>query len=147
MANFNKVMQARVEDLVKNAEVHKETHLINFQMPTLPEGITKESLAKHSDFINETSVAVEVATAELAAKHYPEAPHLSWDGNLSLGDRILLSAGVQLKEAVGENVAFGVTQAFVDHIYSDPLQAYYGEFTELNASRAEALFASDEAAA
>ena len=145
MANFTDTMNVRVANLVKNAEIHKETHLINFTEKGLPDGITNESLKTHVDFINETSVAVGQAVAEIAQTQYPDSKHLAWDGHLQLGEGLSFSAGHQLKEEVGDEVSFGVSEVLVDYTYNEDLAKYWGEMQDLNAKRGADLFKSNEA--
>lgn len=144
---FGKVMNAQVDDLVKNASIHKDTHHIGF---AIPESFTEKKDYKFKndvevidyavDRINGLGLAVEVATANIAAEQYPETKEEAWDSRLELFPGLTFNSDARLREVVGEDTVFGTTQTFIDHPHSEELVGWYSEFREANIARATKLF-------
>lgn len=137
---FGKVMDAQVKELVENAEVHKDTHHISFKQPTLPKGITVDSLETHVNYINQTGLAVEAATTQISHDLFAETKHEHWDGRLELFSGLTFNADSHLREVVGEETLFGGSQLFVDHPHSQEMVDWYSNFSTVNAERAKKLF-------
>lgn len=137
---FGKVMDAQVAELVKGAEVHKETHHIAYKVPTMPETLSMESLMTAVNFINQTGLAVEAATTQIAAEQYPETKQESWDGRLSMFDGLTFNSDARLREIVGEETLYGTTQTFIDHPHSQDMVNWYSNFRDVNIARATKLF-------
>jgi hypothetical protein len=144
---FGKTMDARIEDLVKNAEVHKDTHHISFKVPEsmtekkeLCFGSEVEVLAHAVDTINGYGLAVEAATTKIAHEQFPETKQEIWDGRLAMFDGLTMNSDVRLREVVGEDTLFGTTQTFIDHPHSQDMVNWYAQFQEVNADRAKKLF-------
>ncbi|AEV89732.1 hypothetical protein OBP_295 [Pseudomonas phage OBP] len=144
---FGKIMDARVEDLVKNAEVHKDTHHISFKVPTalsekkdISFGSEVEVLTHAVDLINGYGLAVEAATTQIAHEQFPETKQETWDGRLGLFDGLTMNSDIRLREVVGEDTLFGTTQTFIDHPHSQDMVNWYSNFQEVNADRAKKLF-------
>lgn len=144
---FGKVMDGRVEDLIKNAEIHKETHHIAFKVPealTEKKEITFASeveVVTHAvDLINGYGLAVEAATTQIAQQQFPETKHETWDGRLALFDGLTMNSDVRLREVVGEDTLYGTTQTFIDHPHSQEMVDWYANFQEVNVDRAKKLF-------
>ena len=137
---FAKTMDSSKAELVKNATIHKDTHHVAFTVPTLPKGITAESLTLHNDFINQVSVATEAALSEIAITQYPDTKVTDWDGELNLIPGIDITATVMLKTTVGEESMYGITDLCVDHTFNEELSIWYDEFQDVNQERAKKLF-------
>lgn len=144
---FGKVMEARVADLVKNAEVHTETHHIGFKLPE--ELSAKKELrfdnevqvVEHAvDLINGYGLAVEAATFQLGHDQFPETKHETWDGRLEMFQGLTINSDVHLREVVGEDTLFGNTQTFIDHPHSQDMVDWYSSFRDSNMERAKKLF-------
>lgn len=144
---FAKVQEARIQGLVKNAEIHKDTHHITF---AVPEELTEKKEIKFNselevvehavDLINGFGLAVEGAVNEIAHDHFADTKHETWDGRLSLFDGLTMNADVRLKEVVGEDTIYGGSQLFVDHPHSQDMVNWYSEFAASNVERAKKLF-------
>lgn len=137
---FGKIVTAQKDALIKNAEVHKETHHIGFKLEEYPEGITPESLASHTNFINQSSLAVEAATFELGTTHFADTKHEAWDGRLELAPGVIINSSAHLREVVGEDTLYGTTQSYVDHPHSQDMVDWYASFRDTNMERAKKLF-------
>lgn len=137
---FAKTMESSIAELVKNATIHKDTHHVAFATPTLPKGITAESLTLHNDFVNQVSVAAEAALSEIAIAQYPDTKVTDWDGELSLVPGIDITATAMLKTTVGEETMYGITDLCVDHVFNEELSSWYGEFQGVNQDRVKKLF-------
>ena len=137
---FGKVIEAQVADLVKGAEIHKETHHIKFSETALPEGVTTESLQTHVDFINRTGLAVEAATFQIAQEQFPETKQEAWDGRLEMFPGLTFNSDVRLREVVGEETLYGTTQTFIDHPHSQEMVDWYSSFRDRNVELATNLF-------
>lgn len=137
---FAKSMDSLKAELVKNATIHKDTHHVSFAVPTLPKGITPESLTLHNDFTNQVSVAAEAALMDIAVEQYPESKVLDWDGELKLIPGIDITATAMLKQTVGEEDIYGMTDVCVDHLFNEELSIWYDGFTDVNVDRAKKLF-------
>lgn len=144
---FGKVTTARIEDLVKNAEVHKDTHHIGFK---IPESMTEKKdltfatevdVVTHAvDLINGYGLAVEAATTQIAHDQFGETKHETWDGRLAMFDGLTINSDVHLREVIGDETIFGGTQTFVDHPHSQEMIDWYASFRDTNAERAKKLF-------
>lgn len=137
---FGKVQDARVKELIDNAEIHKDTHHISFKIPA---SLTEEKLdqVKESvELINGLGLAVEAAATEIAHTHFPETKHETWDARLSLFDGLTMNADIRLKETVGEDTVFGGSSLFIDHPHTQEMVDWYSTFTEKNVERAKKLF-------
>lgn len=144
---FGKVMDSRVEDLVKNAEVHKDTHHISFKVPeALTEkkeikfGSEVEVLEHAVDLVNGYGLAVEAAVSNIAHDQFADTKQEIWDGRLALFDGLTMNSDTRLREVVGEETLFGTTQTFVDHPHSQDMVNWYSSFQEVNVERAKKLF-------
>lgn len=137
---FGKIMDAQVAELVKGAEVHKETHHISYQAPTLPEDLSIDTLKKAVNFINQTGLAVDAATVQIGIEQYPETKQESWDGRLALFEGLTFNSDVRLREVVGEETIYGATQTFIDHPHSQEMVDWYSSFRDVNIERATKLF-------
>lgn len=137
---FGKVIDAQVAELVKGAEIHKETHHIKFGTPAMPEGVTNESLKTHVDFINQTGLAVEAATFQIAQDQFPETKQEAWDGRLEMFEGLTFNSDVRLREVVGEETLYGTTQTFIDHPHSQEMVDWYSSFRDRNVELATNLF-------
>lgn len=137
---FAKSMDSSIAELVKNATIHKDTHHVAFTVPTLPKGITAESLTLHNDFVNQVSVATEAALSEIAIGQYPDTKVTDWDGELSLVPGIDITATVMLKTTVGEDTMYGTSDLCVDHTFNEELSVWYDEFLDVNQERVKKLF-------
>ncbi|QZA70753.1 hypothetical protein AH04_280 [Erwinia phage AH04] len=137
---FGKIQDARVKELVENAEIHKDTHHITFKTPASlsPEKI--DQMKESVTLINGWGLAVEAATNEIAHTQFPETKQESWDGRLSLFDGLTMNADARLKETIGDDTIFGGTQLFIDHPHSQDMVDWYSTFTETNIERAKKLF-------
>lgn len=142
VSEFASAMNTTVDALVKGADVHSATHTAVFKASdlTMPEGVTEESLAKHVKFINETSAAVPAAVAKIAADQYEETKHEKWDGALTLIPGLTFTGGVQLREEVDGNVAYGVTQSLTDYTYDQELTDWMVDHQADLATKAADLF-------
>jgi hypothetical protein len=137
---FAKTIEAQIKELKENAEIHADTHHIGFKTPTLPKGISTESLQSHVDYINQTSLAVEAATSQIAHEQFPETKHESWDGRLELFPGLTFNSDTHLREVVGDATIFGGTQTFVDHPHSQEMVDWYSAFRDRNNELATKLF-------
>lgn len=137
---FGKVMTGRIKELVDGAEIHKDTHHIVYQMPTLPEGLTPAILEQSIDFINGTGLAVEAATMQIGQEQFPETKIERWDGQLKAFDGLTFNSDVRLREVVGEDTMFGVCETFIDHPHSTAMVEWYSDFSSVNQDRAKKLF-------
>lgn len=137
---FGKVIDAQIAELVKGAEIHKETHHIAFKEFSTDEGITKETLKTHIDFINRTGMAVEAATFQIAKEQFPETKVEAWDGRLELFEGLTVSSDVHLREVVGEDTIYGATQTFIDHPHAQEMVDWYSAFRDRNVELATNLF-------
>lgn len=137
---FGKSIEKVVNQLVANAEIHNETHHIAFKTPDLPKGITEQSLENHVNFLNNTQLAVEVATNQIAAEQYPETKHEAWDSRLDLYGIATVASDVRLREEVEGQASFGISTSSLCHPFSDEATNWYGDWVATNAARAEALF-------
>ena len=140
MSDLNKMLRASVKTAVESAEVHKETGAVVFKAPEFPKGITPASLKDHVDFINQTSVVTGAALSEIALDNYPESKMEKWTGELDLVDGLTISSGYQVREVVGDDTAYGVSEVFVDYDYGQALSDWHTEFAQVNADRAADLF-------
>lgn len=144
---FGKLTEERIKELVGNAEVHKETHHISFQVP---EALTEKKeikfgtqleVVEHAvDLINGYGLAVEGATNELAHTHFPDSKHETWDGRLQLFEGMTINSDVRLREVVGEETLYGTTQTFIDHPHSQEMVDWYSGFRDRNVELAQTLF-------
>lgn len=137
---FGKVQDARVKELVDNAEVHKDTRHITFKTPASLTEKKLDQMKESVELINGWGLAVEAATTEIAHTQFPDTKLESWDGRLSLFDGLTMNADVRLKEVVGEETIFGGSQLFIDHPHSQDMVDWYSNFTEKNVERAKKLF-------
>ncbi|KAB3419083.1 hypothetical protein F9Z84_06135 [Escherichia coli] len=144
---FGKAIEAEIKDLVKNAEVHQDTHHIGFKVPG---SFTEDKnydfkndvdvLGYAVDRINGLGLAVEAATTEIAHDQFPESKQEIWDGRLELFPGLTVNSDARLREVVGEDTIFGSTQTFIDHPHSEEMVAWYSDFRETNIERAKKLF-------
>lgn len=137
---FGKVQDARVKELVENAEIHKDTRHVTFKVPASLSEEKIEQVKESVDLINAWGLAVEAATTEIAHEQFPETKHEAWDGRLNLFEGLTMNADVRLKETIGKDVFFGKNQLFIDHPHSQEMVDWYSTFTETNADRAQKLF-------
>lgn len=140
MSDLNKLMKKSVAGLVKDAEVHKETGVVVFKAPELPKGITSDSLGQHVNFINQMSVASDLALGQISNEQYPDSKQAKWTSELQLVDGLKISSGYQVQEVVGEETLYGISETFVDYNYGEELSAFHSEFAQINADRAAELF-------
>lgn len=140
MSDLNKLMKKRVNGLVESAEVHKETGAVIFKTPEFPKGITNDSLNQHVDFINQMSVASDLALGQISNTQYPDSKQTKWTSELQLVDGLKISSGYQVQEVVGEETLYGIGETFVDYTYSEELSNFHTEFAQINADRAAELF-------
>jgi len=144
---FGKIQDARVKDLVENAEIHKETHHISYKLPA---SLTEKkelkfdsevAVVEHAvDLINGYGLAVEAATTEIAHTQFPETKHESWDGRLEFYQGLTFNSDARLREVVGEDTLYGTTQTFIDHPHNQDMVNWYAEFRDVNVARATKLF-------
>lgn len=137
---FGKVQDARIKELVDNAEIHKDTRHITFKVPASLSEEKIEQVKESVELINGWGLAVEAATTEIAHAQFPETKHEAWDGRLNLFEGLTMNADVRLKETIGEDTLFGKNQLFIDHPHSQEMVDWYSTFTETNADRAKKLF-------
>lgn len=114
---FGKMMDSRVEALVKGAKVHKETHHITY---AIPEEFTAEKeicfknnleVVQHAvDLVNGYGLAVEAATTQIAHDQFADTKQERWDGQLKAFDGLTFNSDVRLREVVGEDTLFGVSE-------------------------------------
>jgi hypothetical protein len=136
---FGKIQDARVKELVENAEIHKDTHHITFKLPT--ELSDKADQIKESiNLINGYGLAVEAATFQIAHDQFGETKQEHWDGRLGLFDGLTFNSDTQLRDVIGEDTIFGGSQTFIDHPHSQEMIDWYGTFRETNIERAKKLF-------
>ncbi|WNV45944.1 hypothetical protein [Aeromonas phage AerS_266] len=140
MSDLNKLMKKSVDTLVKNAEIHKETGAVIFKAPDLPKGMTNDTLTQAVDFINQMSVASDVALGQISNEQYPDSKQTKWSSELQLVDGLKISSGYQVQEVVGEETLYGIGETFVDYNYGEDLSAFHAEFAQINADRAAELF-------
>lgn len=137
---FGKVMDAQVAELVKGAEIHKETHHIKFAPVTMPEGVTTETLQAHVNFINQTGLAVEAATFQIGQDQFADTKQETWDGRLEMFEGLTFNSDVRLREVIGEETLYGTTQTFIDHPHTQEMVDWYSSFHDRNVELATALF-------
>lgn len=144
---FGKTMDARIEGLVKNAEIHKDTHHIAFK---IPEELSEKKeicfdnqidVITHAvDLINGYGLAVEAATSQIAHDQFADTKQETWDGRLALFDGLTMNSDIRLREVVGEDTLYGTTQTFIDHPHSQDMINWYANFREIDQDRARKLF-------
>lgn len=137
---FGKVQDARVKELVENAEIHKDTHHISFKMPSFLDEEKLGQLKESVELINGLGLAVEAATTKIAHEQFPETKQEIWDGRLSVFDGLTMNADIRLRETVGEDTIYGNSQLFIDHPHSQDMVDWYSTFSESNAELAKKLF-------
>lgn len=144
---FGKTQEARIKDLVENAEIHTDTHHIGFKVPaSLTE--TKElkfesevKVIEHAvDLINGYGLAVEAATTQISHDQFGETKQEIWDGRLELFPGLTFNSDSRLREVIGEETLFGTTQTFIDHPHSQQMVDWYSTFRDENIERAKKLF-------
>lgn len=144
---FGSVQDARVKSLVEGAEIHKETHHITFKLPS---EMTEEKelkfkneveVVQHAvELVNGYGLAVEAATSQIAHDQFGDTKHEIWDGRLEVFEGLTMNSDIRLRETVGEDVMFGITQTFVDHPHSQEMVDWYSKFQASNTERAQKLF-------
>lgn len=144
---FGKVMENRIDALVKGADIHKETHHIGFK---LPEEFTDKKefnfnnnleVVQHAvDLVNGYGLAIEAATTQIAHEQFKDTKIERWDGSLKAFDGLTFNSDVRLREVVGEDTMFGVAETFIDHPHSVEMVTWYSDFAAVNEERAKKLF-------
>jgi hypothetical protein len=137
---FGKVQDARVKELVDNAEIHKDTHHISFKMPSFLTTEKIDQLKESVELINGLGLAVEAATTEIAHNQFADTKQETWDSRLSVFDGLTMNADVRLRETVGEDTIYGGSQLFIDHPHSQDMVDWYSTYSESNVERAKKLF-------
>lgn len=144
---FGKTMEARIKDLVDNAEIHKDTHHIGFKLPTelsekkeLKFDSEVEVIEHAVDVINGYGLAVEAATFEIGQSQFPETKIEAWDGRLNMFEGLTINSDVHLRDVVGEDTIYGATQTFIDHPHSQEMVDWYSSFRDRNVELATNLF-------
>lgn len=144
---FGKVMDSRVEALVKGATVHKDTHHITY---ALPEELTEKQdfkfknnleVVQHAvDLVNGYGLAVEAATTQIAHDQFADTKVERWDGHLKAFDGLTFNSDVRLREVIGEDTIYGAAETFIDHPHSVDMVTWYSDFAAVNEERAKKLF-------
>lgn len=144
---FGKVMDTRIEDLVKGATIHKETHHITF---AVPEELTAEKeicfknnleVVQHAvGLVNGYGLAIEAATTQIAHDQFTDTKQERWDGSLKAFDGLTFNSDVRLREVVGDDTIFGAAETFIDHPHSVEMVTWYSDFATVNEERAKKLF-------
>lgn len=144
---FGKTMEARIKDLVDNAEIHKDTHHIAFQLPSelsekkeLKFGSEVEVIEHAVDLVNGYGLAVEAATFEIGQNQFADTKIEAWDGRLAMFEGLTINSDARLREVVGEDTIFGATQTFIDHPHSQDMVDWYSAFRDRNVELATNLF-------
>lgn len=144
---FGKTMEARIKELVDNAEIHKDTHHIGFKLPAelsekkeLKFGSEVEVIEHAVDVINGYGLAVEAATFEIGQNQFPETKIEAWDGRLNMFEGLTINSDVHLREVVGEDTIYGATQTFIDHPHTQEMVDWYSSFRDRNVELATNLF-------
>lgn len=137
---FGKVQEARIKELVDNAEIHKDTHHISYKLPASLTNEKLEQLKESVETINGWGLAVEAATNEIAQTQFPETKHEHWDGRLSMFDGLTMNSDAHLREVIGEDTIYGGSQLFIDHPHSQDMVDWYSTYAEVNVERAKKLF-------
>jgi len=122
---FGESMQQGIQNLVDNHKYHKATNHIEFDASKLsmPEGITLDSIATHSDYINTLALQAEAATSQIGRKVYGEDKNISTlDSTLKLGTALDINSTHHLRQQVGEEYIYGGQTTAVDFHHSQ-LQA------------------------
>lgn len=140
--SFIDEIEKDIKKAEEQAEVIKETQVINF-VPNFNDEITKESLAKHVDFINRNGAIVHAATANIAFNNYPDTKKKDWTGIMDLGC-MTITAMTQMEDKVNDKTSvYGNADLFFDYTHSSELSAWYDHFMELDHNRCEKLFAEE----
>lgn len=85
---FGESMDLGIKNLVDNHKFHKATNHLEFDANKLvmPEGITQDSIAYHSDYINTLALQAEAATSQIARQLHGDNKELTTlDSTLKLG--------------------------------------------------------------
>lgn len=115
---FGESMDKGIANLVENHEFHKATNTVVFNADqlNLPDGVTKDSLATHMTFLNDTSLQVEAATSQLARKYHEENKDLTrLDSALNFGSGVSVNSIHNLRQQTGkEEYIYGHGTTAVD---------------------------------
>lgn len=114
---FGESMDLGIKNLVDNHKFHKATNHLEFDANKLvmPEGITQDSIAYHSDYINNLALQAEAATSQIARQLHGDNKELTTlDSTLKLGIALDINSTHHLRQQVGEEFLFGGHTTAVD---------------------------------
>lgn len=114
---FGESMDLGIKNLVDNHKFHKATNHLEFDGSKLvmPEGITHDSIASHSDYINSLALQAEAATSQIARQLHGDNKELTTlDSTLKLGNALDINSTHHLRQQVGEEFLYGGHTTAVD---------------------------------
>lgn len=114
---FGESMDLGIKNLVDNHKFHKATTHVEFDASKLvmPEGITLDSIASHSDYINSLALQAESATSQIARQLHGDNKELTTlDSSLKLGSALDINSTHHLRQQVGEEFIYGGHTTAVD---------------------------------
>ena len=114
---FGESMDLGIKNLMDNHKFHKATTHVEFDASKLamPEGITLDSIATHSDYINSLALQAEAATSQLARQLHGDNKELTTlDSTLKLGNALDINTTHHLRQQVGEEFIYGGHTTAVD---------------------------------
>ena len=114
---FGEAMDLGIKNLMDNHKFHKATTHVEFDASKLamPEGITLDSIATHSDYINSLALQAEAATSQLARQLHGDNKELTTlDSTLKLGNALDINTTHHLRQQVGDEFIYGGHTTAVD---------------------------------
>lgn len=139
---YSKNMSEGVKALVEKASFDKVTNHVTYDINSvkMPEGVTKETLKTHVDFINDVSAIAEVATSEIGRREFATNNKLTTlDGSLDFGS-FQINTQHHLQQQVGEEFLYGVGTTAIDYVHSEDQTLWLSEQRDANVAEATKLF-------
>jgi hypothetical protein len=118
---FGESMDLGIKNLMDNHKFHKATTHVEFDASKLsmPEGITLDSIATHSEYINNLALQAESATSQIARQLHGDNKELTTlDSTLKLGNALDINSTHHLRQQVGEEYIYGGHTTAVDFHHS-----------------------------
>lgn len=137
---FDDLIKNGVEKAVESAEIFPETKTIVLQ-PQYTEQFSEEVVNGVCNFIQEQTAIATGAGMQIGLDQFGATGNESWTVNMNMGSAEV-TANILLREEVGQQTTFGITDTFVDFNRSSDLDAWYKNFEDENKVRCAKLFES-----
>lgn len=141
---FKKHMTALTAQIEESADINTATNTINFSLEKveMPEGVTKESLGVHVNFINDLSAGVESSTADIARTMFADNDKLTTvDSSLVVCDGLTIRSQHHLKQTLGDdNFLYGESTTVIGFEGTEEQAKWLSDMQEHSKTLARNLF-------